>query len=156
MAHDKRNHTECWVRGLKVVCKKLNMSPKFYKIKQSLDIITGAEPLPPFLAVNNQMLTLWLLHQHPVNQKSLICFWREVPWSLGFLRDVRVCAECACLCTQLPRCVHTNNKSLKDTQREKWFVVLGYLEITKQDFSWQNMVCFLLCLGDFCCWEVVN
>lgn len=100
--------------------------------------------------------TLWLLHQHPVNQRSLICFWREVPWSLGFLRDVRVCAECACLCTQLPRCVHINNKSLKDTHREKWFVVSGYLEITKQDFSWQNMVCFLLCPGNFCCQEVVN
>lgn len=56
MAHDKRNHTECWVSDLKVVCKKLNMSPKFYKIKQSLDIIKGAESLPLLQAVNNQML----------------------------------------------------------------------------------------------------
>jgi len=40
----------------KLSAKKLNMSPKFYKIKQSLDIIKGAESLPLLQAVNNQML----------------------------------------------------------------------------------------------------
>lgn len=56
MAHDKRNHTECWVSDLRVVCKKLNMSQKIWKIKQSLDIIKRVEPLPPLQVVNNQML----------------------------------------------------------------------------------------------------
>lgn len=66
--------------------------------------------------------TLWLSHQHPVNQESSI-FYGGVPWSYGFLRHVRVCVcVCTCMCLKLPTCAPVNKCLKKDRERKVIYI----------------------------------
>lgn len=96
--------------------------------------------------------TLWLLHQHPVNQESSI-FYGGVPWSDDFLRRV-------CVCVKLPRCAHANKcpKKTEKEEREKWYLYGVRMLRDHQVRLYQAIIChvFFFTMSWWFCLEVIN
>lgn len=129
------------------------MSQKTWKIKQSLDIIKCTVP-PPHPRWSTTKCYIVAFTSASCKSGILNFVWREVPWSHGFLRHV-----CMCVCTCVRTCLNVLMPIIKRQRKEREKSDTWCQDVQRSPSKISpsnNMPCFSLCLGDFCCLEVVN